>query len=51
MGKNKKTSKQDNDMSGQHKKRHVSKNELNPENRYDDNKRRNRVQRIRKRNT
>ena len=35
-------------MSDRHKKRYVDKNELDLENRYDDNKRKDRIQRTRK---
>ena len=38
-------------MSDQHKERHVDKNELDLENWCDNNKRWNRIQRIKKRNT
>ena len=37
-------------MSSQYKKRHIGENKLDSENRYDDDKRRNEVQRIEKRN-
>ena len=50
MGKNRETDKQDNSMSNRHKKRHPSKNELDLENRDNNNKKGNRIQRTGKRN-
>ena len=43
MSKNKKISKQDNNMSDQHKKRHVSENGLDLKDRDNSNKERNKI--------
>ena len=51
MDKNRGTGKQGHYMSGQHKKKHINKNELDSTNRYKSNKKRNGVQYTGKRNT